>query len=429
MDYKISDLGGLKRQLEVTATIEDEIVSKKIEDAYLHFQKTAVVPGFRKGKTPMDIIKKRYGEDIENELVPELVNDIVKEIFEKDNLNVAGVVDYNLDNRSQGQPLHFFLTFELVPEIEPKDYKGLKLERAMYKITSEVVEHEIYHILESNAERHEVMSLDGDTNGIATVDLQVVDENGLAVVGQRRENYKIDLRSKAPELQEIKKRLLTAKVGDDFDIELETFDKMGQSAGRKTFKVYVKKLEKLVIPDLNDEFAERVTGGKVKTVEDLKADITRDLENYFEEKAEEELRDKVVEELLLRNDFEIPESMVEEYLNDLIEDMRKKSKNAEIDEEFFRDQYRSAAIRAVKWNLLAAAIIKKEGLKLEDSVFEKLAEDDSQKYRLDKNMLLNFYKDSNDVKNKLLFNVLFNFIVNNAEIKVVEKIPEHKHEE
>ncbi|MGC8595112.1 MAG: trigger factor [Candidatus Kryptoniota bacterium] len=429
MDYKINDLGGLKRQLEVTATMEDEIVSKKFEDAYLNFQKTAVVPGFRKGKTPMEIIKKRYGEDIENELVPELVSDIVKEIFEKDKLSVAGVVDYNLDSRSPGQPLHFFLTFEVVPQIEPKDYTGLKLERAIYRISPEVIEHEIYHILESNAEHAEVESLDGNNSGIATVDLQVIDENGLAILGQRRENYKIDLRSKAPELQEIRDRLLNAKVGDDFDIELETFDKMGQSAGKKKFRVFVKKLERLVLPDLSDEFAERVTGGKVKTVEDLKADIRRDLENYFEEKAEEELRDKIVQELLLRNDFEVPESMVDEYLTDLIEEMRKKSKNSEIDEELFRDQYRAAAVRAVKWNLLASSIIKREGLKIEDSAFEKIAEDDSKKYRLDKDMLLNFYKDSNDVKNKLLFNELFNFIINSAEIKVVEKIPEHKHEE
>ncbi|MGB9592459.1 MAG: trigger factor, partial [Candidatus Kryptoniota bacterium] len=273
MDYKINDLGGLKRQLEVTATMEDEIVSKKFEDAYLNFQKTAVVPGFRKGKTPMEIIKKRYGEDIENELVPELVSDIVKEIFEKDKLSVAGVVDYNLDSRSPGQPLHFFLTFEVVPQIEPKDYTGLKLERAIYRISPEVIEHEIYHIHESNAEHAEVESLDGNSSGIATVDLQVIDENGLAILGQRRENYKIDLRSKAPELQEIRDRLLNAKVGDDFDIELETFDKMGQSAGKKKFRVFVKKLERLVLPDLSDEFAERVTGGKVKTVEDLKADI------------------------------------------------------------------------------------------------------------------------------------------------------------
>ncbi len=429
MDYKINDLGGLKRQLEVTASMEDEMVSKKFEDAYLNFQKTAVVPGFRKGKTPMEIIKKRYGDDIENELIPELVNDIVKEIFEKDKLSVAGVVDYNLEGRTPGQPIHFFLTFEVVPEIEPKEYIGLKLERSIYRITPEVVDHEVYHILESNAEREEVLSLDGNTSSIATVDLQVIDENGLAVLGQRRENYKIDLRTKAPELQEIKSKLLTARVGDDFDIELETFDKMGQPAGKKSFRVYVKKLEKLVLPDLSDEFAERVTGGKVKTVEDLKADISRDLENYFEEKAEEELRDKIVQELLIRNDFEIPESMIEEYLTDLIEDMRKKSKNGEVDEEFFRDQYRAAAARAVKWNLLAASIIKKEGLKVEDLAFEKIAEDDSQKYRLDKDMLLNFYKDSNDVKNKLLFNELFNFIINNAEIKVVEKIPEHKNEE
>ncbi len=115
MDYKITDLGGLKKQLEVTATVEDNLVKDKFDSAYSEFQKKAAIPGFRKGKTPIEIVRKRYGDEIESESIPDIVNEIVKGIFEKEDTKVAGVVDYNFDTRKPGEPLHFFLTYEVVP--------------------------------------------------------------------------------------------------------------------------------------------------------------------------------------------------------------------------------------------------------------------------------------------------------------------------
>jgi FKBP-type peptidyl-prolyl cis-trans isomerase (trigger factor) len=100
-----------------------------------------------------------------------------------------------------------------------------------------------------------------------------------------------------------------------------------------------------------------------------------------------------------------------------------------VDESLVKERYRESSIRAVKWNLLAAAIIQKEGLKVDDAVLERTADDEASKYRMDRNKLLDFYKNSNDVKNKLLFNEMFNFIVDNAEIKVVDKEPTHEHED
>ncbi len=428
MEYKITDLGGLKKQLEVTATAEDDIIKDKFDSAYSEFRKNAAIPGFRKGKTPIEIVKKRYGDEIESESIPDIVNDLVKNILEKESTKVAGVVDYNLDSRKPGEPLHFLLTYEIVPEVDPQGYTGMKLERAMYKILPETVDHELAHISEANAELKETDVLE-DEKAVATVDLQVIDAQGVPLIGQRRENYKIDLRNKASELSEVRERLLKSKVGDEFNMELETFDKAGQPAGKKPFKVFVKKLEKFVMPELTDEFAKKVSGGKMETLGALKDDIERELEHYYEEKAEEELRDRIADELLKKNDFEVPQSMVEDYLNDLIEELKKESNNKEVDENFVRERYREPAIRAVKWNLLAASIIQKENLKVDDAVLEKTADDEASKYRLDRARLLDFYKNSSDVKNKLLFNELFNFVVDNSEVNLVEKTPIHEHED
>lgn len=428
MDYKITDLGGLKKQLEVTATAEDNLVKDKFDSAYSEFQKNAAVPGFRKGKTPIEIVKKRYGNEIESESIPDIVNDLVKDIFEKESTKVAGVVDYNLDSRNPGEPLHFLLTYEIVPNIDPQGYTGMKLERAMYKILPETVEHELTHIRESNSELKETDVLEDD-KAVATVDLQVVDEQGVPVIGQRRENYRIDLRNKAPELSEVGDRLMKSKVGDEFNMELETFDKAGQPAGKKPFKVTVKKFEKFVMPELTDDFAKKVSGGKMETLDALKGDIERELEHYYEEKAEEELRDKIADDLLKKNEFDVPQSMVEEYLNDLIEELKKESNNREVDENFVRERYRESAIRAVKWNLLAASIIQRENLKVDDAVLERTADDEAGKYRLDRARLLDFYKNSSDVKNKLLFNEMFNFVVDSSEINLVEKTPTYEHED
>ncbi len=121
--------------------------------------------------------------------------------------------------------------------------------------------------------------------------------------------------------------------------------------------------------------------------------------------------------------------MVDDYLNDLIKNLRSSPRNQEVDENLVKERYREAGIRAVKWNLLAAAIIQKEGLKVDEAILERTADDESSKYSVDKKRLLDFYKNSSDVKNKLLFNEMFNFIINNSEVKVVEKNPTHEHED
>ncbi len=428
MDYKIVDLGGLKKQLEVTASVQDELVKEKFNSAYSEFQKNAAIPGFRKGKTPIEIVRKRYGEEIESETLPDLVNDIVKGIFEREDTRIAGVIDYNLDPRKPGESLHFLLTYEIVPNVAPEDYKGMKLERAMYRITPEAVDHELFHIREANSEMKEVDALP-DKAGIATVDLQVLDDKGVPLIGQRRENYRIDLRAKAPELEEIQGRLLKSKLGDEFQIELEMFDKSNKPTGKKPFRVAVKKLEQVSTPELTDEFAAKVSGGKIETVETLKKDIERDLEHYYEEKAEEELRDEIAQRILARNEFEVPESMVDDYLNDLIEEVKKKSGDQEVDVDLVKERYREASVRAVKWNLLASAIIQKEKIGVDDTVLAKAAEGEAAKYMIDRDKLFDFYKKSDDVKTKLLFNEMFNFIIDNSEVSIVEKTPTHQHED
>lgn len=359
MDYKITDLGGLKKQLEVTATMEDEQVKTKIESAYLEFQQKATIPGFRKGKTPIEIVKKRFGDEIESESIPDIVNEVVKEIFEKENTKVAGVVDYNLESRKTGEPLQFRLTFEVVPEIEPKEYKTLKLERAMYKILPETIDHELMHIQEANSEKQEVDQLD-DEKAVATVDLQVVDEKGVPLIGQRRENYKIDLRRKAPELMDVHSKLLKSRKGDEFNIELETFDKSGQPSGKKPFKVYVKTLEKFVMPEFTDEFAKKVSGGKMETLAAMRSDIERELEHYYEDKAEENLRDKIADELLKKNEFEIPESMVDDYLSDLIEELKKRSENQPVDENLVGSIIEKQAFEPLNGIFLPQLLFKKK---------------------------------------------------------------------
>ena len=319
-------------------------------------------------------------------------------------------VDYK-----RGESLTFKIKYEILPEVEISNYSNLQVEKIVHTVDDKEVEDEIRRLLIANATYEEANEVQGELYRV-TVDLQGVDQNNLPVLGRRSEDVVIDLDDESV-VESLRQRLLKARKDDEFIIELTVDNKP------EKVRVNVKKIEKKILPDLNDEFASKITGGKVNTVEGLRNYLKEELQKWWNEYSEIRFYDSIVSELVRTNDFTVPESLIEDFIQSMLDEERSKYPDGKLpqnfDEQFFRQKKRADAIFNAKWYIIKNRIAQVEGINVTDEDFEKLAEEDSAEIGIEKDKLISFYKRSEHIKEKILNRKVLQFLKD--KVKVVEK--------
>ena len=224
----------------------------------------------------------------------------------------------------------------------------MQVEKIVHTVDEKEVEDEIRRLLIANATYEEANEVQGELYRV-TVDLQGVDQNNLPVLGRRSEDVVIDLDDESV-VESLRQRLLKARKDDEFIIELTVDNKP------EKVRVNVKKIEKKILPDLNDEFASKITGGKVNTVEGLRNYLKEELQKWWNEYSEIRFYDSIVSELVRTNDFTVPESLIEDFIQSMLDEERSKYPDGKLpqnfDEQFFRQKKRADAIFNAKWYII-----------------------------------------------------------------------------
>lgn len=413
MEININRLSQTEEEAEIKL-FWDELVPY-FDSAYKKFQAEAEIKGFRKGKAPIELIKRQFGEQIEYDALDDIVNDVYQNLVRDGKIDPLGTPELLDVDYKRGESLVFRIKYEVLPEIEISNYKDLQVEKIVHTVDDKEVEDEIRKLLVANASYEEVDEVGGELYRV-TVDLQGVDQNNLPVLGRRSENVVIDLDDETV-VQNLRERLLKARKGDEFVIELMVDNKP------ENVRVSVKKVERKILPELNDEFASKVTNGKVSSVDDLRKYIKEELQRWWEEYSELRLYDTIISELVRTNDFVVPESLIEDFIRSMIDEERSKYPDGKLppnfDEQFFRQRKRADAIFNAKWYVIKNKIAQMEGIELTDEDFEKLAEEDSVETGIEKEKLIPFYKRSEHIREKLLNRKVLNFL--RDKVKVVEK--------
>ncbi len=192
-------------------------------------------------------------------------------------------------------------------------------------------------------------------------------------------------------------------------------------------QVTVKKIEKVTLPEFDDGFAAKITKEKIKTTDALRADIRETLEAYWKQRSERHLVNSLISEIVRRHDFQVPESLIRSVLEGLLEEVKNEYPNKRLPDGFdldkFNEENRAYAIYQAKWALLREELIKAENISISDSDLESLAEEESQKIKIPKDRLVNYYKSSEQIKDRLIGDKLLKLLVESA---VVKEVPEKK---
>ncbi|MCF8242454.1 MAG: trigger factor [Melioribacteraceae bacterium] len=427
MDIKVNSISDIDQELEVTLTYDE--IKPEIDEAYRKERKNIALPGFRKGKVPMQMLKKLYGDAIEYKASEDIANKKFWDAVDQEKLEPVStpkLVDLNFQ---PGENLSFKVQYEVKPKLELKDYTGLEVEKPVFKLKDDEVEREFQHIIKTNGKFEEAEEIT-DRNHKIVVNLQRMDSEGAPIVGQRSEDMVIDLSDEKVNPQ-ISDNAIGKKSGETFSFEFVDEHMHGEEKHREEYKyeAEITKIEKLVPPELNEEFFEKVSNKKAKSEDELRQIITENFKNYYDGQSDNIFTNSLLNDVVKNNDFTPPSAYVETILKSLIEQEKenaKKYKQHIPDENVLRESLKTRAEWNAKWQIIMESLVEKENIKVEDSDLEELAKKESEQTGISIEKLIKYYKDSNRT-NAVLEEKAIKFLKNNN--KVVEVDAEKKAEE
>jgi trigger factor len=356
---------GAERLLQVT--IPAETVNEAKEKAARKIASQVTVPGFRPGKAPTGMVMKRFGEAIRNEVIEALVQDAYKEVVERENIKVAAQPHIHDLKFEEGAPLTFDLHIEVRPDVTLARTEGFKVARTQKSVTDDDVREQIEQIREQRASWTpiEEKPMEGD---MVTVLLATADENGDVPEGKE---YRLVLGGgqAIPGIEEVIMELTPGntierpvKWPDDFPDE-------AQRAKTKAVRVTLNDVKRKSLPEMDDAFAREV--GDFESFDAFRSTVRQDMEESAQRESDAEVRQKLLDEIIGANPFEVPPSWVAQ----LVHGYADAYKIPEDEHERFAQQFRPTAERQVRRDMVIDTLAEANGLKAtEADIDDKVTE-------------------------------------------------------
>ncbi len=366
---------------ELAIEIPADVVQQETDATVKEFLKHARLPGFRRGKVPASVIKSRFADDIRSEVVDKLVPRYFRQEVEKQGLLVVSqpkVTDLHLH---EGEPLRFKATFEVLPPIEISGYKEVRAEKPEITVTDDEVEGTLKQLQEQHASYSAVEGRPIQDGDFAQVSFQSrAKEGDAAQPPVSLDDIMVQVGGENT-VKEFTENLRGANVGDEktFDVTYgDDFQDERLRGKTMTYTVQVKAIKKKDVPELNDEFVKEL-GGDFKDLADLRQKIRENMEAEKKHHAEHEAKDKLVDELVRRNEFPVPEALVERQidlrlergLRALASQGMKAEDMKKMDFARLRAGQRESALKEVKASLILDRIADAEKIEVSEEEIEK----------------------------------------------------------
>jgi trigger factor len=375
-----------KREIQIEIPVAD--VNRQTDTLIQKYQKVARIPGFRRGHVPASIIRQRFSEEIKTDMVEALIPRFFRQEAERLSLHPVSqprVTDLHLHD---GEPLRFKAAFEVLPEIRLEGYKELRAEKPEIAVSEADVEQALADVRERHASFNPVEGralADGD---FAQVSLDGTPKPGETKLGQGKpgegksdEGQPVHMDEVLVEIAgqntmpEFTEHLRGTSAGDErsFDVNYPEDTQDKRLAGKTfTYAVKVQSIKQKSLPEMNDEFAK--TLGEFQTVDDVRKAIREQMEAERKHEAEHAAKEKLVGQLIQRNDFEVPDSLVEQQIDIRLERglraLAAQGLTAEqmkkMDLQRLRAGQREQAIHDVKAALLLERVAEEENIQVGD---------------------------------------------------------------
>jgi trigger factor len=428
IDFKSEVVNRKSCSITISVEVAKNIAADEIESAFSQIQQQTRIDGFRHGKVPISIIKQKFAKEAKNRAVENIIkktvfNALAKESFNPIDSPVVEEFDYEL-----GQDLKYCFTSQCHPAIDLKDYKDIPVTKEVFKVTDENLEQSLDALRELNARFVPSKLEKAADKSFVLVDYDAFDVDGKAISDICQKGYMIDLSSEDMS-KDFKDALIGANIGDEREVKIEyAADYPSETCAGKTiiFKVKVIEIKEKELHALNDDFAKDLGA---QNLEDLKSKIKSDLEFKEKLRQDREVEKQIIDHILEKNKFEIPESLVENQKRYLIEEMKGYMQKHDIPKEYVNKQieledekFKEDAQEDVRISYILNAIYANENLNITDSYIE--AQKDKMKAsnpRKESEVDRYFAENKKNIMISLKEQKIFEFLLENAKIKVEEK--------
>lgn len=375
------DVNVVKFEVKVEADKFKEALTR----AYKKNIKKFNVPGFRKGKVPMNVVKKYYGVEV---LLEDAVNFSIEgsyaEALKENNIRPVDFPKVEVVQAEEGKDLIYTAEVIVYPEVELGEYKGLNVEKKTYEVTEEEVSAKLKEMQEKNA-RVEVKEGAIENGNIAVIDFKGFID-GVAFEGGEGHDYSLEIGS-GSFIDNFEEQLVGAKAGDKVEVNVtfpESYGKEELNGKPAKFEVEVKEVKAKELPVLDDEFAKEVS--EFETLEALKEDTTKKLEEANTARAEREYEEAILRSVVENAKMDIPAVMVEQEIDRMVQNLAQRLQYQGLtleqyfqftgtDAEKMREYMKENAETKVKTELVLEALQKAEKMEvLDEELKEKASE-------------------------------------------------------
>lgn len=380
MQVSVENISGLERRLKIAVPADqvEKAVDKKINQT----ARTIKIDGFRVGKVPVNVVKKRYGASIRAEALDDIIREAYIGALQQTELKIAGFPSIEPINFDEGKDIEFAAVVEVYPEVTIADFAALSVERPTSEVTDADIDTMITNLRRQRATWEESTEAAADQDRL-TIDF-AGSIDGEAFDGGTAQDFNIVLGSKRM-IAGFEEQLVGVKAGDELTINV-TFPADYQAenlAGKDAqFKINVKKVVKPVLPELNAEFL-TAFGVKDGDVEQFRADVRKNMERELRNAIRSKVKASVFEALVSANSLEVPKALVAEEITRQREQALKQfgGASAQIKPEMLPDDlFVDNAKRSVALGLLVSAIIEKNEVKVDADRVRTLVDEVAQSY-------------------------------------------------
>lgn len=377
MKVEVTELEGLYRQLavEVPQNRFQEEMDKELEQ----LRRKVTLKGFRKGKAPMNMIKSNYGESVKTEVIDKLIKATYPEAISSQTLKVASppqVTDLKIEDDGS---FSYKAKVEVFPDIKKVVFDGIKLTTTDTEATDAEVDEFIETLRDRQAEMREVNRA-AKADDVVVLDMTKVKDPKLAVEQTDFPETTVDL-SHGMTLKEFKEQIPGMNVGEEKDIAVKYADDYSDSrlAGAEiTYKARLKAVKEKILPEVDDAFAK--ASAEAETVLELRLNIREEIKRQKEEGQNRSFKSQIITQMNEKNPVPVPESMIENYLHSVIEDLTRQK--AEFKEDEIRKMYRLMGEQTIRWQILYHQLAEQEKIEVLPSDTEKVIGRMAQQYKI-----------------------------------------------
>jgi len=419
-----------KNTVLLEVEVDAELFSKAVHKAYRKIVKNVNIPGFRRGKTPRPILERYIGKEVLYEeamesLVPEAYLEAVKDT----GIEPVDKPKVEIVQAEEGKPVVFKATVQVKPEVELGQYKKLEVVKKVTNVTEEVVQKELERLQNSHARLLTLEEGVVEKGDIAVIDfLGKID--GEPFKGGEGKDYSLEIGSDSF-IKGFEDQVIGMSVGETRDIQV-VFPEQYQSeelAGKEAaFTVTVKEIKRKELAPLDDEFAKDVS--EFDTLQELREDLANKLKQAAESRSNFLLKRELLNKAVDNSKVEIPDSMIEQQVGEMITRMRYSFANQGLTIEDYlkysnsspeklREDLRPEAERNIKTELVMEAIAKAEGITAAEEEIKEELEKVASIYRQDPEELRKMLESEGSfgfIENNIVKEKVFQFLFDNAKI-------------